>query len=145
MNGTWNYSSGLPLTILAPSTCYTNITSVTNGTLRANATGLPVGVPDPSVKEWFNTSAFGCPVQGQYGNAGKNTVRRPGQITMLANLRKTFVFPDGRSMDVQLQMTNPLNMVQYNTIDSTYGSPTFGRILTAAPMRTLQITGRYNF
>jgi hypothetical protein len=145
MNGTWAYSSGLPVTILASSKCYTNITGVTNGTLRANATGFAVGVPDRSVKEWFNTSAFGCPVPGQYGNAGKNTARRPGQITMGANLRKSFVFPDGRSMDVQLQMNNPLNMVQYNTIDSTFGSPTFGRVLSAAGMRTLQITGRYNF
>jgi hypothetical protein len=145
MNGSWNYSSGLPLSIYAPSTCYTNITSVTNGTLRANATGVPVGVGQPSVPEWFNTKAFSCPVPGQYGNAGKDTVRQPGQITMLANLRKTFVFPDGRSFDVQLQMNNPLNMVQYNTLDSTLNSPTFGRVLSAAPMRRLTITGRYNF
>jgi hypothetical protein len=144
MNGTWNYSSGLPVTILAASNCNTNITAVTNGTLRANAIGSP-RVGDPSVAGWFNTSAFACPIPGQFGNAGRDTVRRPGQITMGANLRKTFVFPDGRSMDVQLQMNNPLNIVQYNTIDSTFGSPTFGRVLTAAGMRTLQITGRYNF
>jgi hypothetical protein len=102
-------------------------------------------VDNRSVAQWFNPAAFTCPVAGQYGNAGKNTLRNPHQITMQASLRKTVVFADGRSMDLTIVTTNPLNMVQYNTIDTTLNSPTFGRIISAAPMRTAQIQARYNF
>jgi hypothetical protein len=64
---------------------------------------------------------------------------------MQASLRKTVVFADGRSMDLTIVTTNPLNMVQYSTIDSTLNSPTFGRIISAGQMRTAQIQARYNF
>jgi hypothetical protein len=145
MTGTWAYSSGTPVTILAPSSCYTNITGVTNGTLRANATGASVHVGNPSVAEWFNTAAFSCPVPGQYGDAGKNTVRNPGQITMSAILNKTFLFLDGRSLNVRIQANNPLNMVQYSGINTTLNSPTFGRVVNAGQMRQAQIVARFNF
>jgi hypothetical protein len=145
LTGTWAFASGTPLTILAPSTCYTNLTGVTNGTLRANATGLPVSVSNPSVADWFNTGAFACPIPGQYGNAGKNTLRNPGIIAMGAQLNKTFMFADGRSIDVRLSSTNPLNMVQYNQINTTLNSPTFGRVTGAAGMRTAQVLARFNF
>jgi trimeric autotransporter adhesin len=145
LTGTWNYNSGTPLTILAPSTCYTNLTGVTNGTLRANATGLPVSVSNRSVAGWFNTGAFACPTPGQYGNAGKNTLRNPGLIAMGAQLNKTVVFADGRSFDIRLSSTNPLNMVQYSAINTTLNSPTFGRVTGAANMRTAQIMARFNF
>jgi hypothetical protein len=144
-NGTWAFNSGTPLTILAPSTCYTNLTGATNGTLRASATGLPVRVSNPSVAQWFNTAAFTCPTPGQYGNAGKNTLRNPGLITMGAQLQKTFLFADGRSFNIQLQSSNPLNMVQYNQINTTLNSPTFGRVTNAANMRTAQVQARFNF
>lgn len=145
LNGTWAFNSGTPATIMAPSTCYTNLTGATNGTLRASATGQTVHVSSPSVAQWFNTSAFTCPTPGQYGNAGKNTIRNPGAITMGASLNKTFVFADGRTVDIRLTANNPLNMVQYNTIDKTLNSPTFGRVLTAGAMRTAQVQARFNF
>ncbi len=145
LNGTWSVNSGTPVTVRAPSTCYTNLTGATNGSLRANATGASVHVDNPAVAEWFNPAAFTCPAPGQYGNAGKNTLRNPKQITMGATLRKTVVFGDGRSVDLTIVTQNPLNMVQYNSMDTTLNSPTFGRIITAAPMRTAQIQARYNF
>lgn len=145
LNGTWVYNSGTPLTVSAPSSCYTNLTGVTNGTLRANATGLSTGISDKSVAEWFNTSAFTCPAAGQYGNAGKDTLRNPGVISMAATLNKTFVFADGRSLNVRIQANNPLNMVQYNRFNTTLNSPTFGRVTNTAQMRTAQIVARFNF
>jgi hypothetical protein len=145
LTGSWNLNSGTPVTVRAPSTCYTNLTGATNGSLRANATGASAHVANPSVAQWFNPAAFTCPIAGQYGNAGRNTLRNPHQITMQASLRKTVVFADGRSMDLTIVTTNPLNMVQYSTIDSTLNSPTFGRIISAGQMRTAQIQARYNF
>jgi hypothetical protein len=64
---------------------------------------------------------------------------------MQATLNKTFLFLDGRSLNVRIQTSNPLNMVQYTGIDATLNSPTFGRIIRAGNMRTAQIVARFNF
>jgi len=40
--------------------------------------GQLVSLPDPSVAEWFNTSAFVAPT-GAFGDARRNRIEGPGQ------------------------------------------------------------------
>jgi hypothetical protein len=124
---------------------FTDVARGSNGSLRANATGLPVEISDASVAEWFNTAAFTLPPPGQLGNVGRNTLRRPPTIVGNLSLNKTFPFADGRSIDVRAQASNIFNTPQFLAIDAAVNSPTFGRVTSVGAMRKMQIVARFNF
>jgi hypothetical protein len=142
--GNWGINSGTPLTARVLGS-YTDVNRGSNGSLRANATGLPVSIGDPGVAEWFNVAAFTLPPSGQFGNVGRNTLRGPKQIIDNLRMQKTFLFNDGRSLNVSAQSQNFLNIAQFRGIDTTVNSPTFGRVISAGQMRTIMIIARYNF
>jgi hypothetical protein len=144
VNGNWTINSGSPLTIHVLGS-YTDVNRGSNGSLRADATGLPVTLGHPGVAEWFNTAAFTVPAAGEFGNVGRNTVRGPSQVIGNLSINKTFMFADGRSIDVRAQSTNFLNMPQFRGVDTNVNSPTFGKITSAGQMRTIQLFARYNF
>jgi hypothetical protein len=144
INGNWTINSGSPLTVHVLGS-YTDVNRGSNGSLRADATGLPMTLAHPTIAEWFNTAAFTTPAPGQFGNVGRNTVRGPNQIIGNLSINKTFVFSDGRSIDVRAQSTNFLNMPQLRGVDTNVNSPTFGKITSAGPMRNIQFFARYNF
>jgi hypothetical protein len=60
-------------------------------------------------------------------------------------MQKTFVFADGRSLNVSAQSQNFLNMPQFLGVDTTVNSPSFGRVTSAGPMRRIMFIARYNF
>jgi trimeric autotransporter adhesin len=144
LNGSWNIMSGLPATARVLGS-FTDVARGSNGSLRANATGLPIGISDPGVAEWFNTAAFTLPAPGQFGNVGRNTIRLPATILGNLSLNKTFPFADGRSIDVRAQASNIFNTPQFNTVDTTVNSPSFGRVTSVGQMRRMQIVARFNF
>ncbi len=77
LNGTVNFSSGAPFTPrVTGSTC--DIAVGTNATLRANYSGAPISVSNPTVDRWFNTDAFSAPAGCAYGTAGRDIIRGPG-------------------------------------------------------------------
>jgi len=144
INGSWNIASGTPVTARVLGS-FTDVARGSNGSLRANATGLPVEISDPSVAEWFNTAAFTLPPPGRFGNVGRNTLRRPATIVGNLSLNKTFPFADGRSIDVRAQASNIFNTPQFTAIDTTVNSPSFGRVTSVGAMRKMQIVARFNF
>jgi trimeric autotransporter adhesin len=144
LNGSWNISSGNPLTVHVLGS-YTDVNRGSNGSLRGNATGLPVVIADPGVAEWFNTAAFTVPPAGQFGDVGRNTIRGPAQFVGNLSIGKTFMFADGRSIDIRAQSSNFLNMPQFRGVDTNVNSPSFGRITSAGQMRKIQLLARFNF
>jgi hypothetical protein len=50
-----------------------------------------------------------------------------------------------RTLTMQLNATNLLNMVNYQAIDTIVNSPTFGQVLSVRPMRSMQLIFRYRF
>ena len=143
-NGNWNLASGNPATARVLGS-YTDVARGSNGSIRANATGLPTGIEDRGVAEWFNIAAFTLPPAGQFGNVGRNTIRGPATSVGNLSVNKTFLFADGRSIDVRAQASNFLNMPQFRGIDTTVNSPSFGRVTSAGSMRRVQIVARFNF
>jgi hypothetical protein len=143
LNGTFNFAASTPFTARVIGAA-SDIQRGTNGTLRAMATGQPVRVDHPTVAHWFNTAAFVVPPSGSYGDAARNTIFGPPTHQLDMALNKTFVMSD-HSVDIRLQATNVFNMPQFRTIDTTVNSPTFGHVISAGSMRTVQIIARYRF
>jgi hypothetical protein len=48
-------------------------------------------------------------------------------------------------LEIRLTATNVFNTVRFTSIDSTFGSPTFGQVVGAGAMRKVQLIARYRF
>ena len=143
-SGNISFASGLPFTARVLGS-FTDVASGVNGTLRADATGLPVSLSDPSVSEWFNTAAFVLPPAGTFGDAGRNTIEGPHTLSVNMAVAKTFTMGDTKALEVRVQATNVFNTPQFTTIDTVVNSPTFGRVIGVGGMRKMQFLARYRF
>ncbi|HLK32099.1 MAG TPA: TonB-dependent receptor, partial [Terriglobales bacterium] len=143
-SGDWSIESGLPFTARVLGS-FTDVNRGTNGTLRADMTGQPITLSDPSVGEWFNTAAFVAPPPGQFGDAGRNTIIGPPTILFDMAMTKVILMGETRILEVRAQATNVFNTPQFTVIDTTVNSPSFGRVTTAGNMRQMQLALRYRF
>jgi hypothetical protein len=132
--------SGTPLSpVLLTPVHGTGIT----GSLRPDATGEPVNVNAEG--RHINPAAFVAPAAGQWGNAGRNSIRGPSQFELNASFARSFRFNQRVSMDFSLAATNLLNRVTYPDWSTLVGSTQFGLPTRANGMRTLQPSFRLNF
>jgi hypothetical protein len=141
-NGTLSIQSGAPFTARVQGD-FADVARGVNGTLRAEVTGEPVAVDDPTPERWFNTGAFVAPPLGAFGDVGRNTITGPS--TFLVNMGLTRNVPLGgtRTLSIRVQAGNVFNTPQFTVIDTMVNSPTFGRVIATGPMRTVQIQMRF--
>jgi hypothetical protein len=144
LNGTWSMASGSPFTPRVTNSTSDAVNGV-NGTLRANYTGQPIAIADPTLEQWFNTKAFWIPLAGTFGNGSRNMIYGPGSGSMNMALQKTFALKGVRALSLRIQANNVFNQVQFSTIDTVVNSPTFGRVTGVRPMRSAQIIARIMF
>jgi hypothetical protein len=117
-----------------------------NGSLRPNLVpGQLVPLNNPTIKEWFNTSAFVYPVPGQFGDAGRNIIEGPGTIGFDMAFSKTILLKEMQNLEMRVSFTNIFNHANWTGIDTTLGSPTFGQVTSVASMRKAQLIARYRF
>jgi trimeric autotransporter adhesin len=143
-SGNWTIASGTPFTPRVLG-AFTDVSRGTNGTLRADVTGLPVGLNDPNVAEWFNTTAFAVPPAGQFGDARRNSIEGPSTILFNMALTKVIQLKDVRALEFRVQGANIFNTPQFVSIDTIVNSPTFGQVVNVGPMRTIQLNARFRF
>ncbi len=135
-----NYGSGFPLTPLYFATVPG--TGVI-GALRPQYTGAPVYAAPAGL--FLNPAAYVAPPQGQFGNAGRDSIIGPNQFTLNGSLSRTFRIGDRLNFDVALNATNALNHVTYPSWNTVLGSAQFGLPATANPMRSVLTSFRLRF
>jgi trimeric autotransporter adhesin len=124
-----------------------------SGSLRANLLGgQPITVSNPSTQEWFNTAAFcnpnvNCPAGTPtvYGDAGRNIIEGPGQVTFDMTLNKTITIKESRALDLRFSANNVFNNVHFTSINTVVNSSTFGEITGAGAMRRVTMQARLRF
>jgi Carboxypeptidase regulatory-like domain len=100
---------------------------------------------NPSIHEWFNTSAYAKQATGTYGNAGSYSILGPGSFTFDAELSRAFKVREGQTLQVRFEAFNVLNHPVFNNPTTTLTSGTFGQILSANNPRILQGAIKYVF
>jgi hypothetical protein len=116
-----------------------------NGSRRANYDGAPIQLSDPTVDEFFNTTAFSLPAPGQYGDSSRNMIVGPGARQLNGLFQRDVRLGGTRAVTLQVNALNLLNEVQWATVDTNINSPTFGEVLSARPMRAVTITARFRY
>jgi hypothetical protein len=144
-SGDWTIASGLPFTprLLGD---FSDVQRGTNGTLRPDLVpGESISISNPSIAEWFNTTAYVAPPPGQFGNARRNSIIGPPTRVFDMAFTKLFPLKESRVLEFRAQATNVFNTPQFASIDTQVNSPTFGRVTAVGAMRAIQMTARYRF
>lgn len=149
-SGNFTVASGFPFTprVLGASS---DISQGLNGTLRANIVGDPYSGTCPNgfsvgtIQCWFNTSAFAVPVAGTFGDARRNSIIGPGQFTFGMSVSKTLLAKDTRALELRVSANNVFNHPEYTSIGTILGTPTYGQVVAAGSMRTVNLSARYRF
>jgi hypothetical protein len=134
-----------------------------SGSLRANATGAPISLSNPTTLQWFNTAAFCSPVSSfgsstpasgstcanpngtSFGDAGRNTIEGPRQVVFDMNLSKTITFKESRALELRIQAANVFNTVHFTAINAIVNSLTYGEVTSAGSMRRITMLARFRF
>jgi hypothetical protein len=136
-------ASGFPLTPTIGGVRSTTTGTGITGSLRAEATGLPVG--DAPAGQPFNFAAFTLPPAGEFGNAGRNTITGPTQFGLNASLGRVFRVGDRKNIDLRFDATNALNHVTFRSFYTTIGSNNLGLLTGPSNMRSMTATLRFRF
>ena len=163
--GGWQYSgdftvaSGLPYTIRVLGGTL-DIQRGVSGSLRANIVpGQALTVSSPTTREWFNTTAFcqpettttnpapACvnPGDTTFGDAGRNILEGPGQVTLDMSLNKTITIKEFRALDLRITANNVFNTVQFTSLGTAVNSTTFGEVTGTGNMRRVTVQARFRF
>jgi hypothetical protein len=145
VNGSFTAHSGTPFTVrvFSKDPACQNVPGTNSE--RANQSG-DASLPDPTVLQWFNTSAFSIPT-ACFGDASRNSVFGPGAFVINSGVTKSIPFGrDGlRRLDFSWNVSNLLNHPNYTGLSTVLGSSTFGQITSVAGMRSMTFTTRFNF
>ncbi|HUI77469.1 MAG TPA: carboxypeptidase regulatory-like domain-containing protein [Bryobacteraceae bacterium] len=114
-----------------------------SGPIRPNYTGVSVYNAPPGL--FLNPAAYSPPLSGEWGDAGRNSITGPSQLSWNASVGRTFRMSDRMSLDLRVDSTNTLNHVTYPNWNTTVSSAQFGLPNTANAMRSVQTTVRLRF
>ncbi|HWB86460.1 MAG TPA: carboxypeptidase regulatory-like domain-containing protein [Bryobacteraceae bacterium] len=132
--------TGFPLTpIYIAAVRGTGVT----GSIRPNYTGASVTAAPSGL--FLNPAAYEPPSQGEWGNAGRNSITGPGQFGLNASLDRSFRLRDRLNADLRFDATNLLNHVTYPNWNTIVGNAQFGLPTTANAMRTVRAAMRLRF
>jgi hypothetical protein len=158
-SGNFTVASGLPFTVRVLGGTL-DIQRGVSGSLRANLVpGESVSVSNPTTKEWFNTAAFCQPEttlsnpsatclnasDTTFGDAGRNILEGPGQVTLDMSLNKTIQIKEYRSLDLRITANNVFNYVNFSSLGTTVNSITFGEVTGVGNMRRVTVQARFRF
>jgi len=129
-----------------------------SGSLRADATGQPISLSNPTTVEFFNTAAFCSPSQtfgststcvnpsgSAFGDAGRNIIHGPGQVVVDMSFGKTITIKESRALELRFQAANVFNFINYSSINTIVNSLQFGEVTSAAATRRLTVIARFRF
>lgn len=142
LSGGVTAESGTPLTARVLSNDVPLAQTGGVGSERADSTGQPV----QSGSGFFNTAAFTLPPNGQFGNAGRNTIPGPSLVSVNAAFGRSFQFGDTRRrLEFRAEANNILNQVNYTNVGTVVASFNYGLPISASAMRTMDIVMRFRF
>ena len=124
-----------------------------SGSLRANViAGQSISVSDPTVLKWFNTAAFCAPSApcvnasgSNFGDAGRNIIEGPGQVSMNMSLNKTITIKESRALELRISANNVFNIVHFTSINTVVNSFTYGEVTGTGGMRRVTLLARFRF
>ncbi len=148
LSGNITAATGTPFTARVLGTAADNSGTGSNFSERADQVGNPSLTADQrSPLHFFDTTAFALPPTGRFGNAARNTIPGPGNITFNFALARRI--PIGRDqqhrLDFRWEVSNLTNTPNFTGLSTVVNSATYGRVLGTRPMRTMDFVLRVSY
>jgi hypothetical protein len=104
-------------------------------------------LPNPSVTRWFDVAAFPQVPNGSFtfGNAGRNVLDGPGNITLNQTLYRNFPLRERMQLQVRWELFNVLNHANFQLPQNAVNAVNAGTITSAQAGRLMQFGARLSF
>ena len=141
MNSVITLQTGQPFTVALPTEFDNSNTGFTilgfGAGDRPNVVGNPrLDNPDPS--RWFDADAFALPPFGTFGDSGRNILPGPSLRNVNLSLLKDTKIGDSATLQFRAEMFNVFNTPNFEQPSIFFGTPAFGRVLSARDGREIQ-------
>lgn len=146
-NGVFTWQTGMPFEVTQ------SVQPVNDGCSRCNEGDsrrpdllFNPTLSNPTLNEWFNTSAFRVAL-GHYGDEGRNILTGPGLTDVDLALYKNIRITESKTLQLRLESYDLFNTPPFdqNPPDGVMEDGTFGEILGSGPGRELQLALRFMF
>ncbi|MBI4454972.1 MAG: TonB-dependent receptor [Acidobacteria bacterium] len=155
LNGILTASDGTWMTVVIPSLDWSR--SRERGTERPSL--IPGGNQNPVLSggrdpnKYFDTTQFVLGPQGYYGTLGRNTLNRPGVLTVDFSIQKNFNFTEEKYFQIKAEMFNVANRANFDSPNTQVildeagrRDLTAGRITaTVTTSRQIQFAAKFYF
>jgi hypothetical protein len=143
LSGIISAHTGFPITVTGPDESGTKSRGA-----RADCLG-PVTytheVGESSSTTWFDTSAFGIPAVGTFGNCANGTVRGPGLSTWDMGVQKEFPVTESKRLELRAEFINFTNTPIFDAPSQSVTSATFGEVTSSQGERNIQFALKFYF
>jgi hypothetical protein len=145
VNGILVWETGQPFTIVNPNNPQINLGPSIYAD-RPNQTES-ASLSNPTIQEWFNTSAFSVQPFGTLGDVGRNTLYGPHQRHFDLSLFRDIPLNEKVKLQFRVESYNLTNTPSFAAPDSGLGDPGFGAISSTgnANPRQLQFALKFLF
>jgi hypothetical protein len=154
LSGTTRFSTGFPVTLSDDSdrsllgTLGNGVNNQLLDTPQMTSGPLQVDTNPRGGRPEFNASLFAPETLGQLGNAARRFFHGPGIDNFDVELTKTVELGESKSFDIRLEAFNVLNHAQFygpSAVDGQIDDPNFGRVVSAAAPRLVQLAVKLHF
>jgi hypothetical protein len=154
LSGTTRFSTGFPVTLSDDSdrsllgTLGDGVNNQLLDTPNISPGNLELNTNPRNNPLGFNTALFSPEALGQLGNAARRIFHGPGIENFDMQLSKSLRFGESRSLDFRIEAFNVFNHAQFYgpaSVDGEINDPNFGRIVSAAAPRLVQLAVKLHF
>ncbi|MGH9449775.1 MAG: TonB-dependent receptor domain-containing protein [Terriglobia bacterium] len=139
VSGVGQFQNGNPYTI-----GQNNTLGLFSGAQYPNRVGNPQ-LSNPTLAEWFNTSAFQVAPPDTLGNAARNLFFGPGQNNFDISVMRNFPVKERYTLQIRGDFYNAFNHPQFNSLNTNLNSAAFGRVTGVNSPRNIQLVARLSF
>lgn len=143
VTGLGSVQSGAPFTVTIP----TDNANIGSGpSQRPNVLFDPNSNAPHTAQQWFNAAAFQMPAPFTFGNAGRNIVFGPNEVSLDASLQKETGVTEHIRTQFRAEIFNITNHANFADAPGRIAfTPTFGRLTSALNARQIQLAVKVLF
>jgi hypothetical protein len=154
LSGTTRFSTGFPVTLSDDSdrsllgTLGNGVNNELLDTPNVSRGALEINTNPRNNPLEFNTSLFSTEALGQTGDAARRIFHGPGIENFDAQISKTVRLGEFKSLDIRVEAFNVFNHAQFygpTSVDGEINDSNFGRIVSAAAPRLVQLALKFHF
>ncbi len=154
LSGITRFSTGLPVALTSNGDNF--LVYAQNNGINSTSIDLPNMAPgnleinnNPrNGKPYFNTALFTPNALGTQGDAPRRPFYGPGINNWDMALHRIFELTESKSLEFRLEAFNTFNHAQFDgvgSVDGNIDAPTFGKVVSAASPRIVQIAVKFRF